>query len=94
MIDLYCVLVTSIIAKIFVIMIFPNSTPVAYQVPSTALTNIMACRVFRHTKLGLSPEAHNVNAMFSQSKHTVPAFARWIDDRISSHKRIPPVEYQ
>jgi hypothetical protein len=52
--------------------------PIAYRIilliPSVALTNIMACRVFRHTKLGLSTEVHNISTMFPQSHRTVPIF--------------------
>jgi hypothetical protein len=60
------------------IMTFPHSIPIVYHtlflVPSAVITNIMACRVFRHTKLGLDTEASNVSTMLPQSHRTVPIF--------------------
>jgi hypothetical protein len=55
-----------------------HAIPAAYRIlllfPSVGLTNIMACRVFRHTKLGLSTEIHNISTMSPQSHRTVPTF--------------------
>jgi hypothetical protein len=55
-----------------------SAIPIAYRiilvVPSVGLTNIMACRVFRHTKLGLSSGVRNVSTMIPQSHPTMPVF--------------------
>jgi len=44
-----------------VIMLYAGNVPITYRtmftVPNIALMNIMACRVFRNTKLGLNREA-------------------------------------
>jgi hypothetical protein len=62
-----------------------------FLIPSVALTNIMACRVFRHTKLGHNTEIHTVSAMFPQSKRTVPIFMHTQRD-VSTPGSIPRSE--
>jgi hypothetical protein len=75
---LKCVRVAMVCNMLVVITNYLTGIPVIYRIiflfPSIALTNIMACYVFRHTKLSLSTEIHTVSTMFPQSNRTVPVF--------------------
>lgn len=62
------------------IMTFVPGIPVMYRtiflVPSVGLTNIMACRVFRNTKLGHHAEVDTDggSTMFRHIKNSIPVF--------------------
>jgi hypothetical protein len=68
-----------IVNLLVLIMDFVGGAPLIYRMifvaPSVGLTNIMACRVFRHTKLRRSNEGvHAVSTIMFRGGNTIPGF--------------------
>ncbi|KAF9461682.1 hypothetical protein BDZ94DRAFT_1167276 [Collybia nuda] len=76
-------LVAMICNLLVLIMTYGHGIPTVYRplflIPSVGLTNIMACRVFRNTKLRSNDVANAtgvLNTILGQSKYTIPTFAQ------------------
>jgi hypothetical protein len=68
-----------VVNLLVLVMDFVKGVPVIYRVifmaPSVGLTNIMACRVFRHTKLrGYDDDVHAVSALVFAGGNNTPVF--------------------